>query len=230
MGSFRLQYVLQVTGRPHADAAACMLPHRCCRHEDHIGALPWVVPALDPSTPIYAGGFPMQLIKRRLQVSAAGSSGSSRRVPPSNATAQRCPHILRLLHASCAAAAQPSADGPPTFLPALLHTHNRSSICTTRAGCTPSTCGSPSSWAPLSARPSASPTPSQTAAAWCCAPTTAPSCTRVRGVEQRGAMPHSTGSAHSSAARGGTRLPLPGASPRLPPVLPPHICCRRLED
>ena len=36
-------------------------------HEDHIGALPWVVPALDPTTPIYAGGFPMQLIKRRLQ-------------------------------------------------------------------------------------------------------------------------------------------------------------------
>ncbi len=36
-------------------------------HEDHIGALPWVVPALDPSTPIYAGGFAMQLIKRRLQ-------------------------------------------------------------------------------------------------------------------------------------------------------------------
>jgi beta-CASP RNase J family ribonuclease len=35
-------------------------------HEDHIGALPWVVPALDPGTPIYAGGFPMQLIKRRL--------------------------------------------------------------------------------------------------------------------------------------------------------------------
>ena len=36
-------------------------------HEDHIGALPWVVPALDPNTPIYAGGFAMQLIKRRLQ-------------------------------------------------------------------------------------------------------------------------------------------------------------------
>lgn len=36
-------------------------------HEDHIGALPWVVPALDPTTPIYAGGFAMQLIKRRLQ-------------------------------------------------------------------------------------------------------------------------------------------------------------------
>jgi beta-CASP RNase J family ribonuclease len=36
-------------------------------HEDHIGALPWVVPALDPATPIYAGGFAMQLIKRRLQ-------------------------------------------------------------------------------------------------------------------------------------------------------------------
>lgn len=36
-------------------------------HEDHIGALPWVIPALDPTTPIYAGAFPMQLIKRRLQ-------------------------------------------------------------------------------------------------------------------------------------------------------------------
>ena len=36
-------------------------------HEDHIGALPWVVPALDPSTPIYAGLFTMQLIKRRMQ-------------------------------------------------------------------------------------------------------------------------------------------------------------------
>ena len=35
-------------------------------HEDHIGALPWVVPALDPGTPIYAGGMSMQLIKRRL--------------------------------------------------------------------------------------------------------------------------------------------------------------------
>ena len=36
-------------------------------HGVHIGALPWVVPALDPGTPIYAGGFAMQLIKRRLQ-------------------------------------------------------------------------------------------------------------------------------------------------------------------
>lgn len=65
-------------------------------HEDHIGALPWVVPgehavqrlgpwleegascsshthapsrprpALDPSTPIFAGGFPMQLVRQRL--------------------------------------------------------------------------------------------------------------------------------------------------------------------
>ncbi|KAL2634153.1 hypothetical protein R1flu_005632 [Riccia fluitans] len=36
-------------------------------HEDHIGALPWVVPALDPSTPIYSTGFTMQLIKARLK-------------------------------------------------------------------------------------------------------------------------------------------------------------------
>jgi mRNA degradation ribonuclease J1/J2 len=35
-------------------------------HEDHIGALPWVVPALHPSTPIFAGSFTMQLVKRRL--------------------------------------------------------------------------------------------------------------------------------------------------------------------
>ncbi|BFI30298.1 ribonuclease J [Marchantia polymorpha subsp. ruderalis] len=36
-------------------------------HEDHIGALPWVVPALDPKTPIYSTGFTMQLIKARLK-------------------------------------------------------------------------------------------------------------------------------------------------------------------
>lgn len=29
--------------------------------------LPQVVPALDPSTPIFAAGFSMQLIKRRMQ-------------------------------------------------------------------------------------------------------------------------------------------------------------------
>ena len=34
-------------------------------HEDHIGALPWVLPALDPATPVYAGAFPMQLVRRR---------------------------------------------------------------------------------------------------------------------------------------------------------------------
>eukprot|EP00271_Cylindrocystis_brebissonii_P002899 TRINITY_DN13655_c0_g2_i1.p1 TRINITY_DN13655_c0_g2~~TRINITY_DN13655_c0_g2_i1.p1 ORF type:complete len:1160 (-),score=309.56 TRINITY_DN13655_c0_g2_i1:418-3897(-) len=36
-------------------------------HEDHIGALPWVIPALDPSTPIYATAFTMELVKRRLK-------------------------------------------------------------------------------------------------------------------------------------------------------------------
>ncbi|CAM6097811.1 unnamed protein product [Calypogeia fissa] len=36
-------------------------------HEDHIGAIPWVVPALDPKTPIYATGFTMELIKARLK-------------------------------------------------------------------------------------------------------------------------------------------------------------------
>ncbi|KAI4342504.1 hypothetical protein MLD38_027127 [Melastoma candidum] len=36
-------------------------------HEDHIGALPWVIPALDPHTPIYASSFTMELIRKRLK-------------------------------------------------------------------------------------------------------------------------------------------------------------------
>ncbi|KAL5748312.1 hypothetical protein ACOSP7_025342 [Xanthoceras sorbifolium] len=36
-------------------------------HEDHIGALPWVIPALDAHTPIYASSFTMELIKKRLK-------------------------------------------------------------------------------------------------------------------------------------------------------------------
>ena len=36
-------------------------------HEDHIGALPWVIPALAPSTPVYGGLFTMQLVERRMR-------------------------------------------------------------------------------------------------------------------------------------------------------------------
>uniref|UniRef100_A0A2P2LQX5 Uncharacterized protein LOC105640214 n=3 Tax=Rhizophora mucronata TaxID=61149 RepID=A0A2P2LQX5_RHIMU len=36
-------------------------------HEDHIGALPWVIPVLDSHTPIYASSFTMELIKKRLK-------------------------------------------------------------------------------------------------------------------------------------------------------------------
>ncbi|XP_074317187.1 ribonuclease J isoform X2 [Silene latifolia] len=36
-------------------------------HEDHIGALPWVIPALDPKTPIFASSFTLELIKKRLK-------------------------------------------------------------------------------------------------------------------------------------------------------------------
>ncbi|KAK1272146.1 hypothetical protein QJS04_geneDACA014123 [Acorus gramineus] len=36
-------------------------------HEDHIGALPWVIPALDANTPIFASSFTMELIKKRLK-------------------------------------------------------------------------------------------------------------------------------------------------------------------
>ena len=35
-------------------------------HEDHIGALPWILPALDPATPVFATSFTMALIKRRM--------------------------------------------------------------------------------------------------------------------------------------------------------------------
>lgn len=35
-------------------------------HEDHIGAMPWVVPGLDPNTPIYAASFVMELVQRRM--------------------------------------------------------------------------------------------------------------------------------------------------------------------
>ncbi|EPS67461.1 hypothetical protein M569_07313, partial [Genlisea aurea] len=36
-------------------------------HEDHIGALPWVIPALDSHTPIFASSFTVELIKKRLK-------------------------------------------------------------------------------------------------------------------------------------------------------------------
>ncbi|KAK4787241.1 hypothetical protein SAY86_011074 [Trapa natans] len=36
-------------------------------HEDHIGALPWVISALDSHTPIYASSFTTELIKKRLK-------------------------------------------------------------------------------------------------------------------------------------------------------------------
>mmetsp|Transcript_2272 Transcript_2272/g.8196 ORF Transcript_2272/g.8196 Transcript_2272/m.8196 type:complete len:749 (+) Transcript_2272:201-2447(+) len=36
-------------------------------HEDHIGALAWVVPGLDPATPIYATKFVMNLVERRMK-------------------------------------------------------------------------------------------------------------------------------------------------------------------
>jgi beta-CASP RNase J family ribonuclease len=36
-------------------------------HEDHIGALPWVVPGLDPGTPVYATQFVMNLVERRMR-------------------------------------------------------------------------------------------------------------------------------------------------------------------
>ena len=49
-------------------------------HEDHIGALPWVMPrSLDPSTPVYGGLFTMQLIERRMKSSTSGVTGPGSR-------------------------------------------------------------------------------------------------------------------------------------------------------
>jgi len=36
-------------------------------HEDHIGALPWVLPQLDPATPVFASRFTTELVRHRLQ-------------------------------------------------------------------------------------------------------------------------------------------------------------------
>ncbi|RHN63387.1 putative beta-lactamase [Medicago truncatula] len=36
-------------------------------HEDHIGALPWVIPMLDSQTPVFASSFTMELIRKRLK-------------------------------------------------------------------------------------------------------------------------------------------------------------------
>ncbi|XP_014490031.1 uncharacterized protein LOC106752779 isoform X1 [Vigna radiata var. radiata] len=36
-------------------------------HEDHIGALPWVIPALDSNTPIFSSSFTKELINKRLK-------------------------------------------------------------------------------------------------------------------------------------------------------------------
>ena len=89
---------------------------------------------------------------------------------PASATCVRCPF------SPCRYAAL----APLPRLPA-----RRSSTCGMRAGATPSRCGRTSSWAPLTAPPCASPTPSPTAAAWCCAATTAPSFTPGTGRSMR---------------------------------------------
>ncbi|KAL1108769.1 hypothetical protein V6Z11_D03G133300 [Gossypium hirsutum] len=41
-------------------------------HEDHIGALPWVIPALDPHTPIYASSFTMEMMSDSTNVLSPG--------------------------------------------------------------------------------------------------------------------------------------------------------------
>eukprot|EP00252_Welwitschia_mirabilis_P011267 TRINITY_DN2535_c0_g1_i1.p1 TRINITY_DN2535_c0_g1~~TRINITY_DN2535_c0_g1_i1.p1 ORF type:complete len:875 (+),score=199.16 TRINITY_DN2535_c0_g1_i1:172-2796(+) len=49
-------------------------------HEDHIGALPWVIPALDPITPIFCTSFTMELIKKRLKDCSVSAHGRLRKM------------------------------------------------------------------------------------------------------------------------------------------------------
>jgi len=51
-------------------------------HEDHIGALPWVLPALDPATPIYATDFTTHLIHHRLDEHGGWDADRMRRFTP----------------------------------------------------------------------------------------------------------------------------------------------------
>jgi beta-CASP RNase J family ribonuclease len=51
-------------------------------HEDHIGALPWVLPALDPATPVYASSFTSELIRHRLAEHGLWNIDRMRRISP----------------------------------------------------------------------------------------------------------------------------------------------------
>lgn len=51
-------------------------------HEDHIGALPWVLPALDPATPVFASPFTTALIRHRLEEHEGWDAGRMRRFAP----------------------------------------------------------------------------------------------------------------------------------------------------
>ncbi|XRA98866.1 ribonuclease J [Pycnococcus provasolii] len=64
---FGVQKVLPDTSFIHAwrdRIEALVITHG---HEDHIGALPWVLPALDARTKIYCTGFTLELVKHRLR-------------------------------------------------------------------------------------------------------------------------------------------------------------------
>ncbi|MFO0748957.1 MAG: ribonuclease J [Myxococcota bacterium] len=56
-------------------------------HEDHIGALPWVLPQLDPETPVYASAFTTALIRHRLEEAGEWDAGRMRRFAPGPAFA-----------------------------------------------------------------------------------------------------------------------------------------------
>ncbi len=51
-------------------------------HEDHIGALPWVLPVLDAATPVLASRFTTELIKNRLEEHGIWSADRMRTLGP----------------------------------------------------------------------------------------------------------------------------------------------------
>ena len=89
-------------------------------HEDHIGALPWVLPALDPATPVFASDFTTQLIHHRLEEHAAWDQSRMRRFKAGHRFTAGPFEVepIRVTHSlpDCAAVALRSADGT------VLHT------------------------------------------------------------------------------------------------------------
>ena len=88
-------------------------------HEDHIGALPWVLPALDPAVPVFASRFTTELVRHRLNEHGLWDADRMRLFAPARRFA--CgpfeAQALRVTHSipDCASVVLRS-DGKPTWV------------------------------------------------------------------------------------------------------------------